>query len=474
MTQLPNLRLPELPVRPPQRGAWTGLVVVLLLVVIGLQVWPLVAARRRPTPASSGPPTGLAVQQKVLAGKLENANLSAAAADAWQAYLTAAVVEPQEAANIHYRIGKLRQDAGQFEAAVSQYFLAEELLEGDSGDLGRQIGLRVGECLRRLGRYSDLARDVAARASSGDAGKSLEDQQVVAEVSGEKITAVDFDRLLTEDIEAAIKMQPGLSPADEDTMRRQAHEQFADPRVRAGQLQSIVARRVLAQEARQQGVDQSEEFKKRLTSVADRELATTLLLQEIQKRATVTDADVQRFYQAEKERYVQPASTAIAHILCRSEEDARQMIARIKSGASFEELAKAESLDSATKPNGGAVAEPVPADGDKVPMFGANRELHDKIRSAEAGHVLDDPVKGDGGWHVLKVTSHRERVERPFEEIKDRVRSDAGAARTREVTEQYIRELFEKLGVKLYPEVFLKSKGAATQPAPADAARPKP
>ena len=460
MSQAPNLEVPQRERQPKSRGGASGFLIVLQLVLVVLVILSFFVSPGRSSKWTlSGGVSGGALpapeRQKALAAKLENMNLTEQAADAWETYLAMVDPEPFEAGNIRFRIGKLRQASEEYGAAIAQYYLAEELLHGSSDDLSHEIDLRVTECLRRLGQYADLAREVAARASETDGQAVLEGQQVVAEIGEEKVTLVDFDRLLTNEIELAVKSRLGLTPEEEDALRKRAHEQFGDPQMRAQQLHQIIASRVLADEARKQGLHESKEFRDRLVAVADGILASTLLFEEVNKRATVTDADVERFYAANADTYAEPPASFIAHILCRDEQHARDLIERINQGGSFDKMVKSESLDTTTREKLGILTAPVLEENDFVPGIGADAELRDRIRQAEAGKILDRPVESDRGWHVIKVLSHRERVERPLEEIKAEVQRDTLAARRREVTDQYMAELFDQAGVKLYPQVFL-------------------
>ena len=454
MTPSPNLQLPDKSGDDRPRGSLNGLIFVLLLLLLVVQILSLFISKDTHA-VSFGERSPLASeQQKALAVKLENANLSIEAADAWEQYLAMVDLGQVETGQIRYRIGKLLQQAQEHTKAIAQFYLAEELIADSSPDLKRQIDLRVIESLRGLGRYQELAREIARRSSANPDEADLADQQVVAEIGSEKITMVDFERMLTNEIEMAIRSRMGLSAAEEDAMRRRSHELYADPQVRAQQLGRFVATRVLADKARDEHLDQTQDFRDRLTALADNILASTLMFREVQKRATVTDEDVHRFYAANQDRYDKPPATFIAHILCRDEGHARDIIKRIQGGESFEKIARAESLDESTRDKMGIITTPVLAEGEQVPFFGANAEVHAAIRDAGAGEVLDQPYQSDRGWHVIQVVSHRERIEQPFDEIKDEVRRDTVAARQREVTDQYIDELFKEAGVKLYPEAF--------------------
>ncbi len=467
MTTPLNLEVPQAKDPSPNRGGLSGLAFVLLLILLVVNVMRFFVAPPGTIDTSrNGSGSGMpgADQIKSVAIDLENKNINSEAADLWERYLQMSKLTDLEAGNVRYRVAKLRQSAGQYDKAFAQFALAEKMLGDSSPDLIQEISLRRVECLRKLGRWAEVAREMADRATIGGDENGTRGQQVVAEVDGQKITVAEFDQLLSNQIEMAVNSRLGLSAEDQNALRRRAHEQFADPQFRQRELQRIVGMRVLAQEARKRELDKSAEFRDRLQSVADGILGQSLLFEESTKRGTVTDEDVERFYRANTDRYAQPAATFIGHILCESEAAANDVIQRTKDGASFEDIAKSESKDARTKDNMGIVPTPVSAKGELVPMFGANAELHATIREGEASQILDQPYESPAGWHVIKIVSHRERLEQPLEDIRDQVYQDTVAARNREVSEQFVNELLEASQVKFYPEALGVPAAASATP----------
>jgi peptidyl-prolyl cis-trans isomerase C len=464
MALTPNLQVPQARPTGGSHGG-LGIIIVLLLVILAVQLTSLARGRRAVSPGGGVTAAMLTPEQlKKAAVELESKNLPREAAAMWERYLQSASLPAAEAGNIRYLIGKDYQNAEAYPEAFTQFVQAEMLLEGAKSDVSHKISLARMDCLKRMGRYAELSRELDQRASADSSAQSLATQQIVAEIGGDKLTIADFDRMLSNQIEQAVQSRVGISQEDADALRRRAHEQFADPQMKGQQLQQLIALRVLAQEARKRGLNDQDTFRERLLSVADSLLGETLLHDEIGKRSVVTDADIRRFYDASNDRYSVPAASFIAHIQCKDEAQARDLIARIQGGESFEKLAESDSQDAATKSKEGAIAEPVAADGDMVPHLGKNAPLHTAIRDAEAGKILPDPYKSDAGWHVIKVVSHREKQDKPFEEVADAARRDATAARQRETTEAYLKELFGEYQVKLYPEVFSRSASPAATP----------
>lgn len=459
MSKRPNLELPQ---RPPRArsGAAGGLTLALILIVVVLQVLSLLRLpRETPVQWTTGGHLLSAEDHKELAIRLEDKNLPEAAAEAWAAYFREADLTGTEAARVLLQIGKLKQESGDYAGAIHEYYLAERLLEREGAEdeeLSRTITMRVRECFRKLGQYADLAREMAERSSPTPQDVSLAGRQVVAEIEGEKITVAEFDRRVQDEIELMVKSQWGLTPEEADAFRQRAHGRLMDPQAKARQLEQMVVTLVLAKEARRQGVDESPTFRERIVATADSMLADTLIAMEISKRATVTRQDVERFFEANKDRYAEPATTSIAHIVCAMQEEAAEIIRRVQAGEDFAELAREHSLDEETRDEGGLLPRPIPEGAHVVPGIAREAELHQRIMETPPGSIVDEPYRSDKGWEVIKIIDRTQRVEKTLDQVWDRVEYDTRLARRREVSGQYIGQLLEAAGVRMYPEVFSK------------------
>ncbi|MCK4660195.1 MAG: peptidyl-prolyl cis-trans isomerase [Phycisphaerae bacterium] len=459
--QTPQLHLPQRQAPKPGGSAAGKIACVLLIVVIALQAYALVhspVAKVEPVAAES-PPTS-AGNAKAIAMKLEDRNLPVAAADAWREYLEDSVLEPLDRAKILYRIGKLEFQSEQYQQAVADLYLAERLVGDRDDQLSRQITMQVRECLQKMGRYAELAREMAAHAGiQSEEEATLASRQTVAQVGDHKITVPEFDRMLQAKIEMSIRAQPNLSSTQADEVRKQAIKQMANPQAKVQFLREIMVGRVLAMEAKACNLDQSTNYRQRLTDLSDDLLASMLLTEEIEKRATVTPGDVERHYAANKDKYADPAKLKLAHIALGSEEEAREVLARVQAGEDFAELAEEFSLDKHTKKNGGRISKAVPKGAAFIPGIGRQAELQSAIWAVSPGGVLGEVYKAGLGWQVVKVLERTEAVQKPFEEVKGRVERDTQKTRRREVTRKYIDQLFVEHQVKLYPEAFLPATG---------------
>lgn len=465
----PQFHLPQRPLVKAGGGVAAKVACGLLVVVIGLQVYGLYGGGQRPADAvASG---GLGGDLQAAALKLEDRNLPLAAVELWRRYLESASPAAAERAKIRYRMGKLRFEGREYDHAVADLYLAEQLLGDRDPDLTRRIRAKVRDCLRGMGRGMELVRETAEQAlpggEEGEAG-SL-GQRVVAKIGDETVTVADFERLFTEQVEAALPVMPSENPQEALEQRNRLLRQLSDPQAEAQHLQRLLAQQVLAKAAREQKLDEAPSYSRKLALVADELLATELLARTLKQRAVVTPEDLRRYYEANKSQYVTPAQVTLSRVQCDTEEAAREVLEKTHAGESFATLAKTYSTDPQTREHGGQLGTPLVKGTQDIPGLGRAEGLLRAVWSAKPGDVLDQVYHTATGWQVVKVLQRTPRRQRPYEEVQARVEREARSFRVQEVMRQYIQELFDRYQVELHPEAFFRTKKKAgsttTQPA---------
>ena len=113
----------------------------------------------------------------------------------------------------------------------------------------------------------------------------------------------------------------------------------------------VVTDEILSQEAERRGLGASPEFKAQM-ELARQSILIGLLSQDLDKTTKVSDADVQKEYDKFKAQATGTEYKA-RHILVEKEDEAKAIIAQLKAGAKFEDLAKKSSKDPGSAPNGG-------------------------------------------------------------------------------------------------------------------------
>ena len=179
-----------------------------------------------------------------------------------------------------------------------------------------------------------------------------------------------------------------------------------------GQLrEEVVAREVFMQEAQKQGLDGTDDYKNQL-ELARQAILIRQLFENYRKNNPVTDADVQ----AEYDKFVAANSGKeykARHILVETEDQANKILADLKKGAKFEDIAKKQSKDPGSGANGGDLDWAAP--GSFVPEFS---EAMIKLKK---GETTPAPVKSQFGYHIIRVDDIRQAQLPKLEEVKPQV-----------------------------------------------------
>ncbi len=213
--------------------------------------------------------------------------------------------------------------------------------------------------------------------------------QNVATVNGKAIPAAQMD--------AAVKQAAAQGQPD-------------SPQLREMIKKSLIGREVLVQEATKQGVAANKDVKDALEQ-ARQDIIIRALLVDYVKKNPVSDAEIKAAYdqfkasKGDKEYHAR-------HILVKTEKEATDIIAKLKGGAKFEELAKA-SQDPGSAANGG--------DLDWAAAGNYVKPFSDAMVALKDGQITDKPVQSQFGYHVIKLEGTRAAKVPALEEIKPQI-----------------------------------------------------
>ena len=187
-----------------------------------------------------------------------------------------------------------------------------------------------------------------------------------------------------------------------------AQNQQLPPDLEARVRDKVVMDEIFTQEAEKHGLAATPDYKQQMES-ARQAILTQALLADYAKTHAVTDADLLAEYNKFKS---QSAGTEYRarHILVEKEDEAKALIAQIKGGASFEELAKKNSKDPGSGANGGDLD--FAAAGSYVPEFSQ------AMVKLKKGEMTQEPVKTQFGYHIIKLDDTREAQFPPLADVK--------------------------------------------------------
>jgi peptidyl-prolyl cis-trans isomerase C len=183
------------------------------------------------------------------------------------------------------------------------------------------------------------------------------------------------------------------------------------PEILAQIKEELIAREIFMQEARKRGLDASEDYKAQL-ELARQSLLIRELFANFQKKNPVTDAEIK----AEYDKFVAAnggKEYRARHILVEKEDEAKALIADIKKGGKFEDLAKKASKDPGSGANGG--------DLDWANAASYVPEFSNAMVKLEKGQMTDTPVKSQFGFHIIRVDDVRDAQLPKLEEVKPQI-----------------------------------------------------
>ncbi|MEC5160781.1 peptidyl-prolyl cis-trans isomerase C [Janthinobacterium sp. CG_23.3] len=187
-------------------------------------------------------------------------------------------------------------------------------------------------------------------------------------------------------------------------------QQADSPQLRELIKKDLIGREVLMQESEKQGFGKDAAVKQQIEN-ARQAIIINALVGDFVKKNPVSDAEVK----AEYDRFVAQSGDKeyhVRHILTATEAEAKDVIAKLKGGAKFEELAKA-SKDTGSASNGGDLDWAAPSSFPKV--------FSDAFVGLQKGQVTDTPVQTPNGFHVIKLDDTRAAKLPTLEEVKPQI-----------------------------------------------------
>ncbi|TDK68661.1 peptidylprolyl isomerase [Sapientia aquatica] len=215
--------------------------------------------------------------------------------------------------------------------------------------------------------------------------------QNVAVVNGKAIPTSRVDELVKQ-----ITSQPN-APQDSPDLRLKIKEE-------------LITREVLIQESEKLGLAKNADVKAQL-EIARQSILIRALVADFVKKNPITDAEVSAEYEKVKAQ-AGDKEYHVRHILLGSEDEAKAVIAKLKAGASFEELAK-QSKDTGSANNGG--------DLDWATPVAFVKPFSDAMVALQKGQMTETPVQTQYGFHIIKLDDVRAAKIPALEDVKKQI-----------------------------------------------------
>ena len=207
---------------------------------------------------------------------------------------------------------------------------------------------------------------------------------------------------------AAVVNGKAIPKAKLDKMLASAGQVANIPELRDRARDMLITRELINQEAIKRGVINNDGIQEQLEQ-ARLNILVGAVFEDYIQREGVTEAELKTAYEQVKGQF-SGKEYKVKHILVEKEADAKSLIAKIKAGEKFEDLAKANSKDPGSAVNGGDLNWMNPQA--LVPEFSKAMVALDK------GQMTDKPVKSQFGFHIIKLEDVRESKVPTVAELK--------------------------------------------------------
>jgi peptidyl-prolyl cis-trans isomerase C len=198
--------------------------------------------------------------------------------------------------------------------------------------------------------------------------------------------------------EIFVRLQTARGAQDGDQLRAQVRE-------------LLINNELLVQEANRSGLAKKAEVQQQI-DLNRLEIIANAVIGEFLRANPVADAEVLKEYERAKAQTGDREFKA-RHILVANEDDAKSVLADLKKGVKFEEIAQKRSLDEGTRPKGGDLDWNVPSNFDKA--------FADAMVKLEKGKLTEAPVRSRFGYHIIQLDDVRAVNFPPLAQVRQQI-----------------------------------------------------
>lgn len=261
---------------------------------------------------------------------------------------------------------------------------------------------------------------------AGCSKSKAKDDKIIATIGNRPIAMSDFNKKISK------------LPAYYQDIAGKNKERFLD---------EMILETILYEEAVRKSLERDEEVRSVLAEAKKKVMVAKLIKNEIDDKVSVSGSEAKLFYEEHRDEFKSPQLWRASHILVADEKQARIILDELARGASFEDLARANSID-ATATRGGDIG--YFRMGQLVPDF------EKACTKLEVGQT-SDIVRTQFGWHIIKLTDRKEEGVEPFEKVASVVDDILKKKKKNELFEQMVADLKKKYDVTINEEAFLSS-----------------
>jgi len=249
------------------------------------------------------------------------------------------------------------------------------------------------------------------------------EDEILAKVGNEVITRIDF--------ETRLKSFP---PTTREELKNFEKKKLL--------LDHMIKARLFVVEGENRKLNEKPDIKAGLRMIRDDYITQEFVRAYIENKVEVSEEEIQNYYNTNpeiKEREL----LKISQIVMEKEEEAKEILERLKKGEHFKKLAKERSIDPVSKPMAGELDWFEKGEGEK--------EIEDAVANLEKGEI-SGIIKAKGVYYILKLDEKRVIPKPPYLKIKDDLTQKFGYKKLTEVVNKEIEDLKKKIAIETFYE----------------------
>jgi peptidyl-prolyl cis-trans isomerase C len=222
-------------------------------------------------------------------------------------------------------------------------------------------------------------------------------------------------------LDQVVRQQTARGAQDSEQLRAQVRE-------------ALINNELLVQEANRSGLTKKPDIQQQI-ELNRLEVIANAMVADYVRTHPVSDGDIQKEYERAKQQTGEREYRA-RHILVASEDEAKAVLADLKKGAKFDELAQKRSMDEGSKARGGDLDWNVPGNFEKA--------FADAMVKLEKGKMTEAPVRSRFGFHVIQLDDVRAVNFPPLAQVRPQIQQRLVNARI----ETLVRDLRAKARIE--------------------------
>jgi peptidyl-prolyl cis-trans isomerase C len=208
-----------------------------------------------------------------------------------------------------------------------------------------------------------------------------------------------------------------------------------DEKIRLNVLRGVVSEHLIREKAMQSDLANSPEVQEKLAQLKEKLVTQAFLEQKASEQ--ISEEEIRQAYEQKISGMRGAKEIKASHILVETEDHAKEIVEKLRSGKEFSAVAKERSLDKASARQGGSLG-----------WFTKERmvpEFSETAFALEQGEI-SEPVKTDFGWHIIKLKEKRQVQVPSFEEMKPKIRKELKA----KALKSYVASLVDSASISYF------------------------